>query len=187
MPKDKYGRRRRGSRSQTPSVTAVFCEGKETEPNFFASYRAARGYGFRTFKIIKGTTKTTPRQVVDRAIVHADQNHPNDLNAAVVDGDHQTTNYPSLASYSKSHNVLLVVSTPCIEAWFLRQFTDAAFPNQSKEVENQLRKSHWADYEKNTQDMARIIARAPFNTLESPDNCIDISELVERIDQKFRR
>lgn len=112
-------RRKKPSRERIPCIV-IFCEGRETEYNYFNSL--GRHLRLNTFKVIPGNDNSFMK-LAKQSIEHKNRN-PDDIVFCVFDRDNKTDNdianfHKILIAKNSDIQVNAIQSTPCFELWLL--------------------------------------------------------------------
>ncbi len=113
-------------------VLHIFCEGKETEPNYIKGYLNDKHPTNRRLSVIsvEKTQKNTPCQLVDEAFrLKSNKDTPKIDEFWVVydrESSHKYSDELHAKAYQKAraHNINIAISSVCFEVWLLLHFID---------------------------------------------------------------
>lgn len=178
---------RRTSLQKTPQkIYGVLCEGRETEPIYVDALIKAselREVGVE-FVVLPHCGKTNPQGLYEAATKTLKQKGYEKI-FIIRDGDKDPN------PVGKDKKIVEIISTPCIEFWFLLHFADGKKPfDKCDDVIAMLKKKeHLPNYEKNQTDLferlkpyqgvARERAASLYN--ESTRNRTNFHEFIETI------
>ena len=164
----------------------IVCEGKETEPRYFRSFREMYKLELVEIEIIG--EGAAPITVVDRAIEIQKEREKEAKNASkegifnkpkfdevwcVFDreGNHQSPSFHPAVNKALANKLKLAISNPSFEFWFIIHFEQTTKPFQNADdVIAYLKKNHLPDYEKNSEVCNKIF--------HLTDTAINYSELI---------
>lgn len=137
-----YGRRREGTRRQRKTVIIV-CEG-ETEKCYFESFRTRYRYtGLVILPVHR--KKNDPIHIIDLAIRKVEENdleyEAGDRGWCVFDVDQNSDDVLREAFAKASRkNILIALSNPCIELWYILHFINRTAPLTANEAKTELKR-----------------------------------------------
>lgn len=137
--RDQEGNRRWGSRSSKErpkrpfrTTVLVFCEGRETEPNYFRSLRAEDNVALRFDVTVKGGKGGSRLQIVQAAVEHIaktskryDQTYLI-LDTERLDSPEAIKDFGDAMSLAKQNDINTRLSNPSFEVWFLSHLSGHA-------------------------------------------------------------
>jgi len=136
-------------------------EGQETEPNYFRGLRDEPIVRERYAITVKGAHGFSQDAVVKETIKHKARGDYDEVWCIVdVEGPSKAENLSLACNLATKHNIILWLSNPCIEVWFLLHLVrQARRYNDGSAVEAALQK-HWAkrfgnDYQKSDDNIYR--------------------------------
>ncbi|MEN9849282.1 MAG: hypothetical protein RL368_2022 [Pseudomonadota bacterium] len=179
-------------------VFHIYCEGKETEPNYLKGYIADRVPNElrRLFKL-ESTEKNTPVQLVDEAITKKSEvnskSDTEDTFWVVYDREspqkYSDELHDKAMRKAKKHGIHIALSNVCFEVWILLHFQDTVaqyldYDNlkRNSPLRDKFREAGFSDYDK-AEDSFKILsvhvdeARKRAKHLnENTQNCADSSD-----------
>ncbi|MCY3022316.1 MAG: RloB family protein [Planctomycetota bacterium] len=143
--------RRRPGRRAPRRCLLVVCEGEKTEPVYFEALRRALGLMSVEVRVCGPECASAPISVVDYALKRIGEEKLQQFAYDAVWCVFDVDKHPSLAKAldkAKGNHLLVALSNPCFEYWFLLHFedTNSAFLNAAKLIKH-LRK-HLPKYSK---------------------------------------
>lgn len=147
-------------RRREKKLIVVATEGKnKTETNYLKAFNRCQS----EYRVVPAKGNNTDAgNIVDDAIKAISQEELRfdfgDLAVALVDTDKgKEAQIKSARGKAQKNNVQMILSNPCFEVWLLQhyRFSTRSY-NSSNEAIEEL-KSHWSEYEKNTNDFSALI------------------------------
>jgi hypothetical protein len=158
---------RRIGRREPKRLIVVVCEGERTEPTYLKAVERHSPSSVLRFDIVDDAG-SAPKKLVEeacrvrRTAIQA-QKRTGDPNEAVdqvwcvfdVDDHHLIT---EACEQARANGVLLAISNPAIELWFLLHFQDqSAFLDRHRAL--RLLKTHLPEYDKRLENLAPLLDR----------------------------
>jgi len=172
---DKTGKRKSGNRGDIQKCFFIVCEGKETEPNYFNSWRLKRkkvkveavGTGKSALSLVKDAIDKISKKKFDGEVFEQvwcvfdiDDNKRGSVNAAI--------------EMARSKDINIAYSNEDFELWYLLHFDYISSAIHRKQYEKMLSKYLGEKYDKCDPDMYNKLKKFQDKAIKNAENLLKL-------------
>ncbi|NES75276.1 MULTISPECIES: RloB family protein [unclassified Okeania] len=169
--KSKYSRYSRNDTVATREVIERFlivCEGKETEPNYFRSFRVPKDV-----IDIRGLGKNTISLVEDALKIMKEDGNYNQVWCVFDRDSFPVKNFNQAIKDAKNYNIEVAYSNEAFEIWYLLHFEYRDTAMSRKDYKKALTEKLNKKYEKNSKEMYEILKNKQLQAIKNAEKLLE--------------